>query len=245
MCNFDKTNYYTRFVCIYYAKKCQNSKYSKLILWIKLLGCKTTLTPTSAEKEPSNLTIGERLRARLNKATKKPKSNLKIKYFMRIFHFFSILVVEQPSMAGMLRSLALATRQLPNNVKKLKSKIYVLNKKILRLQQAAQRRHSKKPSDSEGKRISLGYLVEVLKPAQYELVAGLIENAGKKPEGRRYTYKFKTICLGLYIFDPRAYNNLRKLLVCFPTESTLKVVVNIHPILHFKTILFSGNDGKK
>jgi hypothetical protein len=123
----------------------------------------------------------------------------------------------------MLRSLAREARKLPTDPKKLKRRVYVMNKKILRLQQAAQCRQSKKPSLSDQKRISLSYLKDILKPAQYEFVATLINNADKEPNGRRYSHEFKTICLGLYIFDPRAYSNLRNLLVCFPSESTLKV----------------------
>lgn len=123
----------------------------------------------------------------------------------------------------MLRSLDTMSRRLPNNVKKLKSRIYILNRKIARLQQAAQKNQSRKPSLSKQKLISLSYLKTVLQPAQFEFASSLIENAGKKPSGRRYSHKFKTICLGLYIFDPRAYRNLKNLLVCFPAESTLKV----------------------
>jgi hypothetical protein len=184
--------------------------------------------PAAERKRPSGPITGERLRG-LNKRSKKPKQKRKNKQsFIQLCTFFPISDVDQ-SLAAMLRSLALQARRLPNDFKKLKSKIYVLNKKILRLNMAVQRKPSKKPSRSDQKKISLSYLSEILKPAQYEFVASLINNSDKEPNGRRYSDKFKTICLGLYIFDPRAYNNLRNLLVCFPSESTLKVIINIIP----------------
>jgi hypothetical protein len=187
------------------------------------------LTPTNSEKRPHGPITGERLRG-LNKKSKKPKpKGNKMKSFIQLFKFIIISGVDE-SLAAMIRSLA----RLPNDLKKLKKMIYMQNKKILRLQQAAQRKQSRKASPSEAKRISLSYLMDVLKPAQFEFVASQIDNADKKPGGRRYTHKFKTICLGLYIFDPRAYNNLRNLLVCFPAESTLKVFVISEPLCIFE-----------
>jgi hypothetical protein len=187
-----------------------------------MLGSETSSRKTASGETPSAPITGERLR-NFNKKSAKPKQKSKTrKSFIQLSKIVLISEIDH-SLSAMLRSLAREARKLPTDPKKLKRRVYVMNKKILRLQQAAQCRQSKKPSLSDQKRISLSYLKDVLKPAQYEFVASLINNADKEPNGRRYSDEFKTMCLGLYIFDPRAYNNLRNLLVCFPSESTLKV----------------------
>jgi len=107
----------------------------------------------------------------------------------------------------------------------LKTKIYVLRRKVDLLQKAAEKVKAKKMTQKEAKPVAIQYLRLVLDEAQFELVNCLVENSRKQGRGRRYSKKLKVICLGIYLFDPRAYGNLRNILKAIPCENTLRNMI--------------------
>jgi hypothetical protein len=111
---------------------------------------------------------------------------------------------------------------LGNNAKNLKHEIYKLRRLVTSLEETARKLKFKKLSRRQAKEAAMDYIQGVLTPIQYEVVKCLLENNQKRSRGRRYSKKLKIICLGIYLFDPRAYSNLRRILVALPCENTLR-----------------------
>jgi len=110
-------------------------------------------------------------------------------------------------------------KKLPPDAKELRSKVHNLQRINNRLKTAASK---KGLSTKQMREAAIEYLKLTLNSVQYELVFCLITNSSRSKRGRRYTLQMKVICLGLYLFDPRAYQNLRKVFGCLPSSDTLE-----------------------
>jgi hypothetical protein len=112
--------------------------------------------------------------------------------------------------------------RLGNDARKLKQEIYKLRRHVKSLDESARKLQLKKLTRRQAKETAMEYIEKILTPIQFEVVKCLLLNNQRRSRGRRYSKKLKIICLGLYLFDPRAYSNLRRILVAIPCENTLR-----------------------
>jgi len=66
-------------------------------------------------------------------------------------------------------------------------------------------------------------MVNYLSEAGHELFKSQILNNGVRPSGRRFSYRMKIFCLGLYSQSPKAYRHLQEVLI-LPSTTTLETV---------------------
>jgi Transposase protein len=107
---------------------------------------------------------------------------------------------------------------------------YLLRKRVKDLHQTVQKLKSRKLTRKESQKVALDYIKVALDPVQAAFLCSVVENATKKPRGRRYNKEAKAIALSLFLFDPRAYKNLREILKALPSPSLLRKMLDNNPV---------------
>jgi len=109
---------------------------------------------------------------------------------------------------------------LRKKIRRIKKK-RVLSKRTLSLT-------NRSISDIKLMKSQLHSLVDKIVPKEAcEFVKAQIDNAGKKPQGKRYTKEFKEMCLNLYYSGPKAYKQMRKSFNLLSVRSLQKLIKKV------------------
>lgn len=107
---------------------------------------------------------------------------------------------------------------------------YRLRRRVKELYKTVQKFKARKMTRKESKKAALDYIHAALNPVQSAFLCSVIENASRKARGRRYSLEAKAIAMSLFLFDPRAYKNLRELLKALPSQSLLRSMLDKNPV---------------